>query len=223
MRTDRELNSPQNMKRGNLDIGFTDGTVDVKLNASARAKLGGFIFTVAMLAIGNAALLFIPGKQTDQSMWRDILTAKNPFDLIAPLLVITFFTTFLAWVGFRWAAAAWPSDEHFHCDPTTVTFARVPYLDLKNRKWKKTSFALAKVSSIRFGAYASAKGGTVYGLRFSVGRKGYKILPGLEGPEAQKILMVLQRLGCDVLLDDKLQKRVDQAVANRYGEHPLIS
>lgn len=53
--------------------------------------------------------------------------------------------------------------------------------------------------------------------------RGYKALPGLEAPEAQKLLLALQRLGADVVMDKKLQERVDEAMANRYGEQPSIS
>jgi hypothetical protein len=214
------------MKRGDLDIELTDEAVDVKLNASARspnAKLGGFLFIMCGILLMDAALLFMPGKPGHRSMWNNMVSAKSPSDWIAPVLILTAGTISLAWLGFRWARAAWPSDEHFHCDRTALTLARIPYLDFKSRNWNKTSFALADVSRIRFDAYASAKGGTIYGLRFCVQQTGHKALPGLEAPEAQKILLALQRLGADVIIDKTLQKRVDEAVANRYGEQPSIS
>ena len=216
----------EHMKRGDLNIELTDEAVDVKLNASAQrpnAKFGGFLFIICGILLMDAALLFFSGKSGQRSIWHNIASAKSPSDWIAPMLILIGGTVSLAWMGFRWAGAAWPSDQHFHCDRTALTLARIPYLDFKSRRWNETSFLLADVSRIRFDAYASAKGDTIYGLRFRFQQTGHKALPGLEAPEAQKILLALQRLGADVIIDERLQKRVDEAVANRYGEQPSIS
>lgn len=124
------------MRRGDLDIELTDDAVDVKLNASARrpnAKLGGFLFIICGILLMDAVLLFISGRSRQQSMWHDIASAKSSSEWIPPLLILIAGTVVLAWLGFRWAIAAWPSDEHFHCDGTALTFARIPWLDFKSR------------------------------------------------------------------------------------------
>ncbi len=202
--------------RGEFEINLTDDAVDVTLNASAQsphAKLGGIIFVVCMSLCVPAFLLFVPDKYG--TMWHDITAPRTPSDRVVALAcVIAAFG--LVWLlCLRWAAAAWPSDERFHCDRNILTLARVPLLDFKNRKWESSSFPLGTVSKIRYAVYASAKGSSIYGLRFLVDGRRHKVLPDLEAPEAQKILSALQHLGADVLLDNDLQKKVDEALANR--------
>jgi hypothetical protein len=123
--------------------------------------------------------------------------------------------------GFRWSTAAWPSNENLRCDHTTLTISRIPYLDFGNRTWKTKSYALRDIEKFRFAVYASAKGSSIYGFRFYGGDREHKILPGLEAPEAQNILKALQSFGVDVVVDDKLEKKVKEALEKRGSQVSL--
>lgn len=140
---------------------------------------------------------------------------------LVPLGILTVGGGLVAWMGFRWSAAAWPSDENFHCDHTTLTITRIPYLDFSDRTWKTKSYALRDIENFRFAIYASAKNSSIYGFRFNANGSRYKILPGLEAPEARDILKGLQRFGVDVVLDEKLQKKVDKELRRRGNQVSL--
>jgi hypothetical protein len=201
-------------------ISINKNSVEVRLNPSSRStysKLFGAIFSASMLIAALCALLFLPGKHNRPSMWHNMSNADigSP-DFLVPLGLLIVGGVFIAWIGFRWSAAAWPSDETLHCDQTVLTISRIPYFDFSNRKWKTASYPLRDIKTFRFAVYASAKNSSVYGFRFRVNGRKYKTLPGLEAPEAQNILTALQGFGVDVVLDDKLQKKVGEAL-NRRG------
>jgi hypothetical protein len=141
---------------------------------------------------------------------------------LVPLGILVVCCGLSLWMGFRLSAAAWPSDETLHCDHTALTISRIPYLDFRNRIWKTKSYALRDIEQFRFAIYASAKGRSIYGFRFRVNGRRYKTLPGLEAPEAENIMKALQTFGIDAVLDNKLQKRVAEALERR-GSWPQKS
>jgi len=149
-------------------------------------------------------------------MWQDISNASiESGSFLVPLGILIVGCGLLLWMGFRWSAAAWPSDETLRCDHTALTISRIPYLDFRNRTWKTKSYALRDIERFRFAIYASAKGSSIYGFRFRVNGQRYKTLPGLEAPEAQNIMKALQTFGIDVVLDDALQTKVTEALERR--------
>jgi hypothetical protein len=206
-------------------ISINKNSVEVRLQPSSRsphAKLGGAIFAASMVIVVLCVLLFLPGKHNRPSMWQDMANASiESGDFQVPVTILIVGGVLMAWLMFRWSAAAWPSDENFHCDRTALTISRIRYLDFRNRTWKTKSYALRDIEKLRFAMYASAKGTSIYGFRFYENDRGHKILPGLEAPEAQNILKALQSFGFDVVLDDKLQKKVDEALERRGNQISL--
>src|SRR5579871_6786613 len=205
--------------KDDFTISVSKDAVEVRLQPSVRSphgKLGGVIFVASMIVCVSAAALFLPGKQGSLSMWRFMMSdGPESVTFVALFAFLIVVIGLLAWLGFRWSAAAWPSDESFHCDRVTLTVSRVPYLDFNNRTWRTRSYPLPEIQRFRFGAYAAAKGTAIYGFRFNQNVNERKLLPGLEAPEAQSILRALQSFGIDVVLDDKLQKKVDEALEQR--------
>ncbi len=200
-------------------ISIKQDSLEVRLHPTSRsphAKLGGAIFSASMVVLVVCALLFLPGKHSRPNMWHDMSEAAiESSDFLVPLGILIVGGGLLGWMGFRWSAAAWPSDETLRCDHTTLTISRIPYLDFRNRTWKTRSYGLRDIEKFRFAVYASAKNSSIYGFRFRANGRRHKTLPELEAPEAQTILKALQGFGVDVVLDDKLQKKVDEALEKR--------
>jgi hypothetical protein len=202
------------MPSGDFIISISVDAVDVRHDVSKehpRAKLHGAIFGLISVIAVDVILLFIPGKHDTASMWQDM--AKAPIgssDFIVPLILLIAGAAFMGWVGFRWSMAAWPSDEVFRCDRENLTISRVPYLDFRNQKWVTKSYSLSSVKQLDFGAIASSKGSTISGIRFRIDGKRHKTLPGLEPPDAKRILEGLKALGANVPDDPKLDKRIKE-------------
>lgn len=206
-------------------ISIKQDSVEVRLTpsvSSPHAKVGGAIFSASAVIAVLCAVPFLPGKHNQPSMWQNMSNASiGSLDFLVPLTLLILGGVFMGWIGFRWSAAAWPSDETLHCDRTGLTISRIPLLDFRNRIWETKSYALADITEFRFAVYASTKGSSIYGFRFRANGRRHKTLPGLEAPEAQNILAALQRIGVDVVLDDTLRKKADKALEKRGNQISL--
>ncbi len=208
------------MAHSDFSISISAAAVDVSYTPSEsepRGKLFGFIFIVVTLVALASALLFLPGKHGNPSMWHDLNNASSGWSVYFVLSGLVIFIGLYGWQGFRYARAAWASDEKFYCDRETITIKRIPWLDFSNRAWRTYTYPLEEVSAIRFAVIASAKGRAFWGLRFRAhGRKW--ALPGLEAPEAKQILTGLKALGADVPDDPKLDKQIKETLEMRFGD-----
>jgi hypothetical protein len=207
------------MAHSDFSISVTDKVVDVRYTPSVsdpRGKRFGFIFIISTLVVLACAVLFLPGNHGNPSMWHDL--ARTPTSsFLTRVIGLTLFIGLCGWQGFRYARAAWASDETFHCDSEAITISRIPWLNFSNRIWRTYTYPLKEVSAIRFAVIASAKGQQYWGLRFQAhGRKW--ALPGLEAPEAKTILTGLKALGADVPDDPNLDKRIKQTLEMRFGD-----
>jgi hypothetical protein len=150
-------------------------------------------------------------------MWDELVsTPFGPSVVFIPTGLLLFVALF-GWLAFRYARAAWASDETFHCDREAITISRIPWLDFSNRTWRTYTYPLEEVSAIRFAVIASAKGRSFWGLRFRAHGRRWA-LPGLEAPEAKTILAGLKVLGVDVPDDSKLDKKIKQTFEMRSGD-----
>jgi hypothetical protein len=210
------------MAHSDFSISITDKAVDVRYTPSVsdpRGKLFGFIFIIIAIVVVACAVLFLPGKHGNPSMWHDLVSAPaDSSGFLVPVIGLVLFIGLFGWQGFRYARAAWASDETFQCDREAITISRIPWLNFSNRIWRTYTYPLTEVSAIRFAVIASAKGRQFWGLRFRAdGRKW--VLPGLEAPEAKTILAGLKALGADVPDDPQLDKRIRQTLEMRFGDN----
>jgi hypothetical protein len=208
------------MAYSDFSISITDKAVDVRYTPSVsepRGKLFGFIFTIITLVVLACAVLFLPGKHGDPSIWHDLVSSPSGSSVVFIPIGLMLFLGLSGWQGFRYARAAWASDETFHCDREAITISRIPWLDFSNRAWRTYTYPLPEVSAIRFAVIASAKGRSFWGLRFRAHGRRWA-LPGLEAPEGKTILTGLRALGADVPDDPNLDKRIKQTLEMRFGD-----
>jgi hypothetical protein len=129
---------------------------------------------------------------------------------IVPLALLLSFPVVMGLLVRRYAVSAYPSDETFHCDRSTLTISRVRWLDIHNKDWHTRSYRLVDIVKIGYRALGSARGASIYGLRFIAGGRTQRVLPGLKPREADRILKALKTLGADVPDDPKLSKRLEE-------------
>jgi len=197
-----------------FQIDIDDRSVTVRLDVSKYSPHGRFyacIFFIAFLALGICVLLFLPGKHGSPGMWQEL--SSNPVDsggFIVPLVLLVSFPVLMGLFTWRYVVLAYPSDETFRCDRSTVTISKVRWLDFNNKHWNTRSFALAEIENMGYEAIARAKQASIYGLRFITAGKTLRILPGLKPQEADKILKALKTLGVDVPYDPELLKKLEE-------------
>src|SRR5208337_2508186 len=182
-----------------FQVEVTKQSVDVRLNAPRRTRFYALAFFGGLTVLAMCALLFLPGKHGAPSMWHDLLmsNADSSGFLFGCFLLLSFPFLILVMTK-RYVRLAFPSDETFHCDGSKLTIARARWLDVHNSRWDTFSIALADVREIRYRRIAYLRGYSVYGLRFIAGGKTRRVLPGLKGGDAEKILLTLKAFGADI-------------------------
>jgi hypothetical protein len=207
------------MAEQKFQIDIDDRSVRVRLNVSEFSPHGRFYWCISFIALGALGMcgvLFLPGKHGNPSMWHDL--SSSPVDSgnfmfgVALLLGMGLLMVLLLW---RYTLSAYPSDETFQCDRSMLTVSKVRWLDFKNEHWDTRSYAVAEIATMRYRAIATARGMSIYGLRFIAGGRKQRVLPGLKPSEADKILKALKVLGVDVPDDPKLPKRLAEEAENR--------
>jgi hypothetical protein len=97
------------MAHSDFSISITDKAVDVTYTPSTsepRGKLFGFVFIIATLVVLTCALLFLPGKHGNPSMWHDLTNASSGSSVVfIPIGLMCFWQLGLAHFG----GLIWPT------------------------------------------------------------------------------------------------------------------
>jgi hypothetical protein len=143
--------------------------------------------------------VFAEGKRGQPSMWHDLATHPvNSQGFIVPLVILLGASALIVLLSWRYVVMAYPSDETFYCDRSTLTISKVRWLDIQNADWRSLSYPLDAITGIKYRAVARTRGGTVYGLRFKAAGRSERVLPGLGTHDAGEILKALKAFGADV-------------------------
>jgi hypothetical protein len=185
-----------------FEIEVTSQSVKVRLNASKRSPRGRFYWCIFFVAVWIAVLslaVFAEGKRGQPSMWHDLATHPvNSQGFIVPLVILLGASALIVLLSWRYVVMAYPSDETFYCDRSTLTISKVRWLDIQNADWRSLSYPLDAITGIKYRAVARTRGGTVYGLRFKAAGRSERVLPGLGTHDAGEILKALKAFGADV-------------------------
>ena len=199
-------------------IDISDQSVNVRLDVSTHSGRSRFYwlgFLVAMLAIGLCIFLFSPGKNGNPSMWHGMTTSSAGYlDFLVPFFTLIIVPPPMFFFLRGYLRFACPSDETLACDRSSLTVARVRWLDIRNRHWITSSYPLREVQEIGYRELSSFRGSSVYGLRFVVGNKTYRVLPGLLPRDAERILNALKALGVNVPVDPELARKLNEDISN---------
>lgn len=173
-----------------IHLDITNDSVSVRLNGdSGKTRLYALAFFSALTVLGICLLLFLPGKNGGPSIWHN---RSASYDLVLTFPLFMFVLTK------RYVRLAYASDETFRCDRSTLSIARVRWLDFHDSHWDSSSFALAEVREIKYRVLTSMRGTSIYGLRLKAGGKTLRILPWLKPSDAERILLALKSWGADV-------------------------
>jgi hypothetical protein len=199
------------MPEQQFHIEATNQSVYVRMDAG-RTRFFALASFVCLAVLGICALLFLPGKHGDPSMWHDLSAGPaGSAGFLTRLALLLCSPLFMVVTTKRYVMLAYPSDETFRCDRSTLSISRVRWFDVDNHRWDTQSYSLVEVRGIRYGAVASLRGYSIYGLRFEAGGRTQRILPGLKPRDAETLLAKLKAFGADVpddpLVPDKLKER----------------
>jgi hypothetical protein len=192
----------ERLNQEEFEVEVTSQSVNVRLNASRKSPRGRFYWAAFFVALWMAALcllVFASGKHGEPGMWHDFATYPlNSSGFIVPLLILLGCSALMALISWRYVVMAYPSDETFSCDRSTLTISKVRWLDMHNKEWRTRSYPLREITRLKYRSVATAKGGTVYGLRFEAEGRSERVLPGLGTHDAGKILKAVKSFGVNV-------------------------
>lgn len=198
------------MANPDFHIEISDQAVSVRLDASTKSphgRLYALIFHAALVALLMCGLLFLPGKHGNPSMYHDMsVNSVGSGRFVFPLALLLITPFFMALLTWRYVVYAYPSDETFHCDRSTLTISKVRWLDFHNKEWETRFYRLGEIENMRYKALARSKNASVYGIRFTARGETERILPGLNTHQAGKILKALGTFGVDVRQHRRAQK-----------------
>lgn len=199
------------MAEQDFRLAITHQSVLVQLDAPGRKRLCAVVFFVGLTVLAICGLLFLSGKNGSPSIWHAMAASPvSSMGFLFPLFLVFSFPLALGLLLRRYVTLAWPSDEKFYCDGSSLTISKVYWLDFQDRHWQTWSYPLPAVRAIQYRAVASARGYTIYGLRFHAGGKTQRVLPGLMPRDAEKILLALKTFGADVPDDPFVSDKIKE-------------
>lgn len=193
----------------------------VRLDVSTgcpRTRFYALGFFVAFAVLMTIFLVIDPGRGNAPSIWRNLsaspIASASFVGTFALVLAIPVALFFLNW---RYMSAAYPSDETFECDSSTLTLSRVSWFDVSNTHWTTRSYPTRDIRDVKYRALGSAKGASIYGLRFFAGGVKQRVLPGLPLRDAETVMHALKLLGVDVPDDPEFARKIaaDTSVTGR--------
>lgn len=199
------------MPEPEFHLEITDQSVLVRLNASGNRRFFGLLFFAGLTLLLMCVLLFVPAKHGRRSMWHDLSTSSLGSEgFLVPIFLVLSVPILMGILLGRYTKFAFPSNESFSCDRSTLTVARVRWFDIHNNDWDTHSYQLAEVRELRYRTVARAKGTSIYGLRFIARGKTQRVLPGLAPRDADRILMAIRAFGADVPNDPLLAEKLTE-------------
>ena len=193
-----------------FQVETTNQSVSVRMDAG-RTRFYALAFFISVTAFITWVFIMLPGKHGSPSIWHDLSNSSvTSADFWMPIFLVVIIFVLIIITTKRYMTLAYPSDETFRYDKSTLLISRVKWLDFRNNHWDSHSYSLAEVRKIQYGVIASLRGSSINGLRFDAGGKTVRILPGLKHQDAEKILTVLKAFGADVPDDPLIPSKLKE-------------
>ena len=124
------------MPEPQFHIEATTQSVSVRMD-TGRKRFCALAFFVGFMILAICALLFLPGKLGNPSMWRDLSTSSiDSAGFWAPIILLLAFLVFMLLTTKRYVMLSYPSDEKLYCDRSRLSVSRVRWPDIGNDPWE---------------------------------------------------------------------------------------
>ncbi|MFZ1086864.1 MAG: hypothetical protein WAN35_18015 [Terracidiphilus sp.] len=188
------------MRLQGYEINITANSVDVKRDNSTRSNKavvlpGSFAMLFPVYCILWSTWIMLKTDRWGYPGWQQLTNNSKDysflfhFSFLFPVVLFTGFSIYCLLFGLR----CWfPMGEKLHCDRSTFIVSKIPWINFRG-EWKTRSFHLYDVSQIQFIVGR--------GICFVVDDKKEYLFPGIDFPEANRILRGLKKLGIGVYHD----------------------
>lgn len=183
-------------------------SLDVQWRGPARSRVFGAFVIVIILAEIYFAM--------NRGPWADLLRSHpgSPrsgsivFESALLLLLLLFFLA----IGVRHLL---PFAETLHCDRSTLTWSRIPWISFGNRRITH-SVPFSEVVGASYAIVYRSK--NIHGIVLETYDENWKIFWGIESPEANRILHGLKKLGVNVEHDPEMRASIRETMRDRRAQ-----
>jgi hypothetical protein len=211
------------MRTSDYKIQVTADSVDVECDVPLRSSrfpkpqpsprsIGSAFVLFALVMLYH----FCFGHGRDPSIWRIVVDSRSgSVDFVSNLIPVFLplaLGVFLLAVGIRHFL---PFCERLHCDRSTLTWSKIPWLSFGYRRVTR-SIPVAEIVRASYAIVYKSEG--YYGIVLDTYDKSWKTFWGIESPEANRILRGLKQLGINVYHDPEMREDIRETLRDRRAE-----
>jgi hypothetical protein len=213
------------MRTSDYRIQVTADSVDVECDVPLRSSrfpkpqpsphsIGSFFVLFA-----SVMLYFLCfGHGRNSSIWKTIVGSRpGSADFVFNVIFAAFalvLSVFILAVGIRYLL---PFCERLHCDRTTLTWSKIPWVSFGNRRVTR-SIPVAEIVRASYSIVFKGRREHYYGILLETDGKPWKMFWGIESPEANRILRGLKGLGVNIQDDPEMRESIRETLRDRRAE-----
>jgi hypothetical protein len=205
------------MRTSNYRIQVTADSVDVYCDTPFRSTASQRFFG-GLAVVCSLAMLYFPIFRPGRGLgiWEMLIESREgsgEFKLhLFELVFVAAIGVFFLAAGIRYCL---PLGERLHCDRSTLTWSRIPWVSLGNR-WVTRSIPVTEIAGASYAIVYKSKG--VYGILLDTYGKPWKMFWQIESPEANRILRGLKALGVNVHHDPEMREVIRETLRDRRAQ-----
>jgi hypothetical protein len=204
------------MRTSNYRIQVTSDSIDVECDVPLRSSrfqkpqpsprlIGGFFVLFASVMLYFLCI----GQGRNPGIWKMAVDSRQgSADFVVGLAL----GVFLLAVGVRHFL---PFGERLHCDRSTLTWSKIPWVSFGNR-WVTRSIPVTEIVRASYAIVYKSEG--YYGILLETYSKPWKLFWGIESPEANRILRGLKGLGVNILHDPEMRESIRETLRDRRAQ-----
>jgi hypothetical protein len=213
------------MRICNYQIQVSADSVDVECDVPLRSSklpnpkpsphlIGSFFVLFALVMLYFSCF----GHGRNPSIWKTAINSRpGSSDFVSnviPFALLLVLNAFLFAVGIRYLL---PFCERLHCDRSTLTWSKIPWVSFGNRRVTR-SMPVTEIVSASYSIVFKGRSEHYYGILLETDGKPWKMFWGIESPEANRILLGLKGLGINVLHDPEMREIIRETLRDRRAE-----
>ena len=206
------------MRARKCEVRIKADSVDVDSDELFGTKTSRLCFGTLLVALSGwlAYSVFFAQDRTRARGWNEVTRPHaglphSHLDLTGLVICLTISIFFLI-LGIRYLL---PFGERLHCDHSTLTWSRIPWISFGNR-WITRTVPFTEVVGASYAIVYQQK--NVHGIVLETFDENWKMFWGIEPPEANRILNGLKKLGVNVHHDPEMRSQIRESLKDRRAD-----